>query len=283
MTVPVALVTGASSGFGAASAASLLAAGFRVVGTSRRAVWPTSLRSDAVNLVPLDVCEDSSVAELHERLDRWGWRPDTLVLNAGYSEFGALETLGVDVLHRQLETNFYGVHRVVQAFLPEMRRSGRGRVIVIGSVAGRVALPFQGAYVASKFALAGYCWTLRQELLAFGVRVVLVEPGDHATGFSAARREDGVAATDPYEPQRSDALRAYQRAERSGPPPTRVAKTVLRACRARSRRFRYSPASLPERIACWLSGWGLISLVDRLVLGTFNVPVRRRPEPPQIR
>ena len=169
------LVTGASSGIGLACADLLARRGFRVYGASRTATEPER----AFPSLRMDVDDDVSVAEGVARvLEREG-RIDAAVNCAGFGIAGA---------KRQFETNFFGVLRVCRAVLPAMRERRAGTIVNVSSIAGLVPLPFQGFYSASKFALEGMSEALRMEVRPFGIRVVLVEPGDCRTHFTANRR-----------------------------------------------------------------------------------------------
>jgi NAD(P)-dependent dehydrogenase (short-subunit alcohol dehydrogenase family) len=163
-----ALVTGASSGIGAACAARLAATGWRVFAGVRQA-------GDAppgTEEVLLDVTDAGQIDAAAERIGEL----DALVNNAGIAIAMPIEFIPLDELRRQLEVNVVGQVAVTQAFLPQLRRS-RGRIVLVGSIAGRSALPFLGAYAASKHALEALADTLRVELRPFGIGVSLVEPG----------------------------------------------------------------------------------------------------------
>src|SRR3989449_1777981 len=152
------LVTGASSGIGQAIAQLLTERGFNVYGTSRK---PTG------KLIPLDVRSDDSVRAC---IDRVG-PIDVLVNNAGYSLMSAAEETSIDEAKAQLETNFFGAVRMVNAVLPAMRKAGAGKIINIGSLAGITAIPFSAFYTASKFAIDGYSEALWHEVRPFGIHV----------------------------------------------------------------------------------------------------------------
>src|SRR3989454_6137768 len=158
------LVTGASSGIGQAIAQLLTERGFNVYGTSRK---PTG------KLIPLDVRSDDSVRAC---IDRVG-PIDVLVNNAGYSLMSAAEETSIDEAKAQLETNFFGAVRMVNAVLPAMRKAGAGKIINIGSLAGITAIPFSAFYTASKFAIDGYSEALWHELRPLGISVSVIEPG----------------------------------------------------------------------------------------------------------
>jgi len=163
-----ALVTGASSGIGAACAARLVASGWRVFAGVRSA----GAAPRGSEEILLDVTRDDEIARAAERIDEL----DALVNNAGIAIAIPLEFIPIEELKRQLEVNVIGQVAVTQAFLPHLRRS-RGRVVFVGSIAGRSALPFLGAYAASKHALEALADTWRVELRPFGIEVSLIEPG----------------------------------------------------------------------------------------------------------
>src|SRR6266702_4538899 len=164
------LVTGASSGIGQAIAQLLAERGFKIFGTARKPAAPTL---GNVTMVPLDVRSDDSVRAC---IDRVG-PIDVLVNNAGYSLMGAAEETSLDEAKAQLETNFFGVVRMVKAVLPAMRKAGAGKIITIGSLAGITAIPFGSFYTASKFAIEGYSEALWHELRPLGISVSVIEPG----------------------------------------------------------------------------------------------------------
>jgi NAD(P)-dependent dehydrogenase (short-subunit alcohol dehydrogenase family) len=206
---PVVLITGASSGIGHALARRFAARGWRVWATMRTPSKGEGLRQEArergwtLSTSTLDVTDDLSVhGAVSELLRETGGRLDLLVNNAGYFGFGALEDVHPDELRAQFETNVVGAHRVTRAVLPSMRARGAGRVVFLGSLSGLVALPMMGPYHASKWALEGLVESLRYELLSFGIRVVLIEPGPfetdlHTNEVLAAAADD---AASPYAP-----------------------------------------------------------------------------------
>lgn len=192
----VVLVTGASSGFGRAIAAALRQRGHRVYGTSRN---PAAAARDVDTLITMDVDDDASVAAAVAHVLADAGRIDALVNNAGLGVAGALEDTTVKEARRQFEINFFGVHRVCRAVLPHMRERHAGRIVNMSSLGGVVAVPFQGMYCASKYALEAYTQALRMEVRPFGIHVAMIEPGDFATGFTAHRRMTAASTHDsPY-------------------------------------------------------------------------------------
>jgi NAD(P)-dependent dehydrogenase (short-subunit alcohol dehydrogenase family) len=202
------LITGATSGIGRDAALRLAGAGHLVLAGGRRADALAALARDSggrVEPLVLDVTDPGSVAAAAELVERRIGRRglDVLVNNAGYALPGPLEALAERDLRELFDTNVFGLLAVTRAFLPAMRERGQGRVVNVGSIMGRVAMPLLGAYNASKHAVAALTDALRMELAPFGITVVLVEPGAIRTGF-AARALAGLALyrdpTSPYAP-----------------------------------------------------------------------------------
>ncbi|HEX2659455.1 MAG TPA: SDR family oxidoreductase [Polyangia bacterium] len=213
---PVVLITGASSGIGHALARRFAARGWRVWASMRTPTKGDSLRLEArergwkVWTPSLDVTDDASVeAAVAELLRETGGRIDLLINNAGYFSYGALEDVRPDELRAQFETNVIGAHRVTRAVLPAMRARQGGRIVFIGSLSGRVALPMMAPYHASKWALEALVESLRYELLAFGIPVVLIEPGPFETALHANEviATAATAATSPY----AELMAAYRK------------------------------------------------------------------------
>ena len=237
----IVLITGASSGFGKAATDHLVSKRYRVYGTSRRAQIPTEGDATAYPvMIPMDVCDDMSVkAAVTCILEREG-RIDVVVNNAGLGLSGAVEDTSSDEARVQMETNFLGVHRVSRAVLPSMRHQRSGLIINIGSIGGRVAIPFQGFYSASKAAVAMLSEALRMEVAPLGIKVVLVEPGDFRTGFTDNRiitAESGNASS--YRERCETAVAVMEKDERGGSEPADLALLLERIIRAKTPRPRY--------------------------------------------
>jgi len=244
----VVLVTGASSGVGACCAAYLAERGYRVYGASRSAAAPTGV-------VPLsiDVTDDASVSQaVAAVLDREG-RIDVLINSAGFGVAGAVEDTTMEEAASQFEVNFFGTARVCRAVLPAMRSRGAGYIVNIGSIGGLIAIPFQGFYSASKFALEGLSESLRIEVRPFGIHVVLIEPGDHHTGFTRNRRsaaaDTGVSA---YRTRFERAIARMASDEQNGPKPDAIARLVQKVIDNSRPRLRYAAGPASQRAAVWL-------------------------------
>ncbi|HVZ71063.1 MAG TPA: SDR family oxidoreductase [Polyangia bacterium] len=217
----VALVTGASSGIGAAIAAELVRRGLRVFGTSRKAVE----MGEGVEPVALDVGDQASVDACVADVGARAGHIDVLVNNAGYLLAGAVEEATPDEARALFDTNYFGVVRMTRAVLPQMRARRAGTIVTISSLAGRVPAPFWGHYNASKFAVEGLMETLRHEVAPFGVRVCLVEPGAIKTPFYAQPHAREMAE---YDVRRGAALGVMRGFERRAPGPAVVGAAVGR-------------------------------------------------------
>src|SRR6266487_6782186 len=220
-TSRVALVTGASSGFGQATAALLAKHGFQVFGTSRT---PIDHPAGSYEMLPLDVCSETSVQTCVQTiLERTG-RIDLLVNNAGYAQGGALEENSLEEARAQFDTNVFGVLRLLKAVLPAMRQQGGGQIITVSSLLGVVAMPYLGLYASSKFALEGMIEGLYHELRPFHIKVSLVEPTFFRTKFDAQPPATPLAA---YEAARRSMLQFVRQAVEHGPDPEQVARRIV--------------------------------------------------------
>jgi NAD(P)-dependent dehydrogenase (short-subunit alcohol dehydrogenase family) len=187
-----ALITGASSGIGRATAAAFLRRDWRVYATARDTDDVADLADAGCATPQLDVTDDAAVDRVVDRVIDETGRIDCLVNNAGYAQYGPVEDVPMDALHDQFDVNVYGAHRMVRAVMPHMRRRRRGTVVNVSSPQGRVASAGMGAYAASKAALESLSDSLRVEADEYDVDVVVVEPGPVRTAFSH-RAEDELA------------------------------------------------------------------------------------------
>jgi short-subunit dehydrogenase len=231
---PVALVTGASSGIGASAGRLLTGRGFRTFGTSRHEMPPET----GIEWIRMDVTDEAAVGVgVREVLARAG-RIDALVCAAGYGIFGSVEETSLARARAQLETNFFGVLSVVRAVLPGMRERGKGRVVVVGSLAGRAPIPFQAHYSTSKAALDALVLALRNELHGTGVWASLVEPGDIRTAFND-RTDWGDTKASAYGERMGRCEAVIRQSLPRAPGPEVVAEAIHRAITARRPRVRY--------------------------------------------
>jgi NAD(P)-dependent dehydrogenase (short-subunit alcohol dehydrogenase family) len=227
----VALVTGASSGIGQATAELLAARGFTVFGTSRE---PTQVNR-SYRWLSMDVRSDASVEAAVQSLVEQAGRIDVLVNNAGFAQVGAIEESSIADVQAQFDTNLLGVLRVIKAVLPVMRQQGSGRIVNISSVVGQVAPPYVGVYATSKFALEGLSEALREEVRPFGVDVSLIEPSFVKTHIVSQQPTNPIVA---YTTRRQAAMQALSKGVENGMEPQAVAKLILRAATTRPR-LRY--------------------------------------------
>jgi len=234
-----ALVTGASSGIGKATAAALVARGYRVIGTSRK---PEALadgqRTDGVEYLPLDLGDEASI----EALAAAAGPVEVLVNNAGESQSGPFEELPRDALRRLFEVNVLGPVRLAQLLLPGMRERRRGRVVMVGSMLASFPLAYRSSYVASKAALKGFSDGARHEYSPFGVWLTTVEPGSINTGISE-RRTKYISESSPHRADFERMLAALNRNEGTGASAERVAATIVAAIEAPRPKALYAVGS----------------------------------------
>jgi NAD(P)-dependent dehydrogenase (short-subunit alcohol dehydrogenase family) len=239
------LITGCSSGVGRAAAKAFRAAGFETFATARNPETLEELRALGCRILALDVADEQSRRLAVEAVEAQFGAVGILVNNAGYAHYGPLEEISLDDLRRQFETNVFGGLRLAQLALPAMRRAGKGRIVNVSSVAGRVSVLGGGPYHASKFALEALTDSLRPEVEPFGVQVVNVLPGPIATNFEATLMKSlaDSRADSPYARFRIDLARRmheFLRANSFGVLNVdHVAQIVLEAGSAPRPRTRY--------------------------------------------
>lgn len=244
---PVVLITGASSGIGRACADYLSETGCNVYRASRS--FPSADLNDSTR-IHMDVDDDDSVNDCVRRVLEKEGAIDVVVNCAGYGLAGPVEESSIQEIKAQFETNLFGVIRVCQAALPLMRRQRAGLIVNISSIGGLISLPFQGLYSASKFALEAATEALRMEVAPFGIRVVLIEPGDFDTPFTSHRRKAVKAEESAvYRERFEKALAAMERDERRGRSPLAIAHLLGRIINDGSPSCRYVIGTLPERAA----------------------------------
>lgn len=218
--MPVALITGCSSGIGRALAEKFKAAGYTVLATARKAEDVATLQAAGFTAVQLDVNDGPALGALSEEINQQYGGLDVLINNAGYGAMGPLLDGGVQAMQRQFETNVFAVVGVTRAMFPVLRRS-RGLVVNIGSVSGVLVTPFAGAYCASKAAVHALSDALRMELAPFGIRVMEVQPGAIASSFAknaGHEAEQLLNEQSPWWPLR-DGIRSRAKASQDKPTP----------------------------------------------------------------
>jgi len=258
MKPQVALVTGASSGIGEATAARLARAGYKVYGTSRRGA---QVRNQAFEMLALDVTRDESVEAAVSELMRREGGIHLLVNNAGFGVAPAgAEESSIEQARAIFETNFFGLVRMTRAVVPHMRQQGNGRIVNIGSVLGFLPMPYGALYAATKHAVAGYSESLDHELRTRGIRVSVVEPAYTKTPFDANFMEPD-AKLDAYHEARTGVTRRVNEVMATAEQPGVVAETVLEAASAARPKLRYAAGKLAKRLRL-LRRFAPASLVD---------------------
>lgn len=224
----------------------LAAQGHRIYGVSRRTP-PPEVQDRLAMHIAADLCEPEAAAHVVDRVIEAAGTIDVLINNAGAGIGGALEETDDRAMHALFEINYFAMTRLCRAVLPGMRARRAGRILNFSSLGGRVGLPFQGAYSATKFAVEGYTEALRSEVRPFGIWVSLIEPGDFATGFTASRIRTDTPDS-PYAAAGRAALHRIESDERGGSRPELLARKVAKIVRARRPRMRY-PVGNPAECA----------------------------------
>jgi NAD(P)-dependent dehydrogenase (short-subunit alcohol dehydrogenase family) len=252
-TVPV-LITGCSSGIGRAAAISLHAAGLTVYATARQVDALADLARHGIDTLALDVTDEASMTQAVAAVEEAAGPVGVLVNNAGYGLYGPVEQVPMDEIRRQFETNFFGLVRLTQLVLPGMRRRGRGRILNVSSMGGRITLPGGALYHASKYAVEGLSDALRMEVAQFGIDVVLIEPGPVKTPWNDVAAASLSTATpagagsspddDPYATYKAAVGASFGRSQaglagRFGSTSEDIAKVITQAVTARRPRARY--------------------------------------------
>ena len=241
-------ITGASSGLGLHTAQALREAGFTVVAGARSYADETR-RQDALCL-PLDVTNEESVQAFVEKALTLTGVPDVLVHCAGVLNLGACECYGDAEIRLVMETNFFGLTRLVRHVLPLMREKGKGRLVAFSSINGLLGIPWEGAYCASKHAMEGYLECLRMESAPFGIQVMVVEPGDHSSGSSQYRRHgENMHKDNPYYERYQKGIQVIAHDEENGSDPKKLGKKVAWALQKKHLPCKLLIAKWDQRLA----------------------------------
>jgi len=239
------LITGCSTGIGRATAAHLAGAGHVVYATARRADAIADLEAAGCRTLTLDVTDEASMSAAVDRVVEEQGSVGVLVNNAGYSQSGAIETVAMNDVRRQFETNVFGLVRMCQLVLPSMRGQGFGRIVNISSMGANFTFPGGGVYHSTKYAVEALSDALRFEVKGFGVDVVVVQPGLIRTEFSATAAAEMSSHDGPYAEFNAAVTQSTKDVYEKGPlarfggGPEAVAKTIERAITARSPKIRY--------------------------------------------
>jgi NAD(P)-dependent dehydrogenase (short-subunit alcohol dehydrogenase family) len=262
------LITGCSTGIGRATAERLAQAGMTVYATARRLESVEDLKASGCSTLALDVTDEASMRAAVAAVEQADGPVAALVNNAGYSQSGAVESIPMDELRRQFETNVFGLVRMCQLVLPGMRKAARGRIVNVSSMGGKLTFPGGGAYHGTKHAVEAISDALRFEVRGFGVHVSIIEPGLIKTSFGETAHASVPEQDGPYAEFNAAVAKttadAYEGPlAKLGAGPEAVAKVIEKAITARKPRTRYpvtasarllmaNHAVLPDR------GWDMV-------------------------
>lgn len=265
------LITGASSGIGKETAKLMVEKGFTVYGASRRIEKMQNLKDLGVKLLKMDVTDEQSMVNgIKDILQNEG-RIDVLVNNAGYGSYGALEDVPMDEAKYQFEVNIFGLARLTQLILPQMRKQESGRIINISSIGDSFGEPHGAWYHATKYALEGLSDSMRLELKQFNIDVVLIKPGAILTEWNGIARDKllKVSGNTAYKELANKHFKMLEKADAQGSQPIVVAKTILVAALALKPKTRYATGKGAKMILLLRS---LLSdrMFDKLTLNLIN-------------
>ncbi|ENN84329.1 putative oxidoreductase [Rhizobium freirei PRF 81] len=264
----IALVTGASSGIGLATARALRRDGYRVFGTSRKAMAGTL---DGISMLVCDVTDDRSVQRAVDDIMVHAGRIDLLVNNAGMGLLGGAEESSAAQAKALFDVNLFGALRVTNAVLPMMRRQRKGRIINMSSILGLIPAPFNALYASTKHAIEGYSESLDHEVRTQGIRIVLVEPGVTRTSFEANIVHPDRPLRE-YDMARADAEKLMREVVEAGDAPELVAGIVVKAANATSPKRRYTAGKAAAQVR-FLRRFLPESFVDRSLRKFSRLPV----------
>lgn len=252
------LITGCSTGIGRSAAEHLAAHGHTVYATARRLETIADLERAGCRTLRLDVLDEDSMSAAVGVIEAEHRAVGALVNNAGYAVSGAIEAVSIDAVRQEFETNVFGYVRMAQLVLPGMRRNGRGRIVNVSSVAGRVTMPGAGAYAASKYAIEAISDALRFEVRGFGVRVIVIEPGPIRTAFTSAANSALPTGGGPYDVYHAAVAKADAETDESfiAGKPEQVATAIERAITAQRPRPRYRVTPISRVLPVLRGGLG---------------------------
>ncbi len=246
----VILITGTSSGIGKASAEYLAKQGHTVFGTSR---YPGSYPKPAgYNLIQMDINDEEIVQNGIEYIIQKYGRIDVVINNAGVHVAGSIEDTPIEKSKEQLEANFFGIHRMCKTVIPYMRQQQNGYIINISSILGVLSLPYQGFYSASKFAIEGMTEALRFEVLSFGIKVCLVEPGDVHIEPAHKRWKTPLSTKSPYYSPFKRMMNIVERDEDHGISPDKIAHLINNIIKKDNPKLRYTVGAIDQRLSALL-------------------------------
>jgi NAD(P)-dependent dehydrogenase (short-subunit alcohol dehydrogenase family) len=245
----VILVTGASSGIGKAIAITFANAGYKVFGASRSV--ESGVIENGITQLQLDVTSEDSIQNALNFIKQKEGRIDVLVNNAGLGMIGALENTSSRQVEEIFETNVYGVLNMCRAVLPIMRNQKSGTIFNVTSIAGLMGLPFRGIYSASKSAVEGFSEALSAEVNQFGIKVIIIEPGDFKTSINENRRIAEIQCS-TYEPFQSAVIAQVNREVEKAPNPSLIGEALIKILKKRNPRLRYKVATPFQRFSVFV-------------------------------
>lgn len=272
------LITGASSGIGKITALMFAQKGYNVIGTARKLDRLSELKQYGIDTVALDVSKEESIQLATTEIFRRHTQIDILVNNAGYSQNGFFEELTPEDIRYQFEVNVFGLVRLTQMVVPQMRARKSGRIINMGTVGGDFTTAGLSAYHASKYAIESFTDAMRMELKKFNIEVVLVKPGGVSTGFAATAESFNPAPIvgNPYQIEREkfdEMMRNINNPEKNKFPmlaPEKVARTIMKAAETKKPKTRYRVGST-AKILPVMKNWMSDRAFDNMILKQFNM------------
>ncbi len=265
----VILITGASSGIGKATALYLCREGHKVYAAARRLEAMQDINEAGGHAMRMDIAREEDVQSAVNQVIEAEGRIDVLINNAGYGIYGPVEEVPLDLIRKMYEVNLFGLGRITQLVIPHMRKAGKGRIINVSSMGGKVYMPLGAWYHGSKHAVEGWSDSLRVELKPFHIDVVIVEPGIISTEFGDEMIETllKISGEGPYarlvKAFARESRKSYQ--EGGGSPPELIARVISKAVRARRPRIRYATGKY-ARLMIFLRKWMGARVFDKIIL-----------------
>ncbi len=262
------LITGASSGIGKAAARDLSQAGFKVYAVARRLEQMQELTAHGVTTLKMDITSDDDIDQVISQIAEETGGVDILVNNAGFATQGPVEEMPMEDARAMFDVNLFGLGKLTQSVLPHMREKQEGRIINVGSAAGRVYIPLSAWYVASKHALEGFNDSLRSEISQFGIKVVLIEPGAIETEFNdvAMSKIEQRSGEGPY----AKLVNAYANMELDGSPPEVISNIIVKAATIGKPKTRYVAGKMAKETIL-MRRWLGDAFYDKLLYSIIKV------------
>jgi NAD(P)-dependent dehydrogenase (short-subunit alcohol dehydrogenase family) len=248
----------------------LLAEGYIVYAAARRVERMQDIADRGGHILSMDVTDDASISAGVEQMLAESGRIDVLVNAAGYGQYGAIEDVPLDLGRRQFEVNLFGLARVTQLCLPHMRDRSFGRIVNISSIGGRITTPLGGWYHASKFALEGWSDTLRNEVRAFGIEVIVIEPGGVESEWNdiATKEAQRISGNGPYRALVESFVRVRSKM-RQAPPPSVISDLLIEAVKSKRPQTRYVGGQMAKPLL-FLRRWLPDRTFDRVIMSAFR-------------